>query len=179
MIDVEKTSREPRSKVQILINRMRRDFQLQVFCILPLMETFSEDVEWLAKTANIPLEKAAAQKKDLLDSGLWIRNNEGRIKTRQDRLGLGEAGSAEMKSAEFLTMSAQMYSFISPEGPCWYEGHTVVTSLELKKQFVTRMNEVLQDFLKASEKAKGETMISWSHVAFDSLTTLQQQETDK
>lgn len=167
------------SKATELLTRMRRDFPLQVFYMLPTLETFSEDVEWLAQTANVPMETAAQRKKEFVDAGLWIRGDEGKWRTRTVHLDLGEGNSPDRKAAEFLTMSAQMYSAISSEGPCWFEGHTVVTSLELKRQFVTRMNEVLRDFLKESEKAPGEVMISWSHVALDSLKTLQQQENEE
>lgn len=176
---MQPTVRPENPQARSLIATMRKDFQLLVFYMLPMMEEFSEEPAWLLGKSKVPAAKAERFKSDLLSAGLWIRDAGGRLRTRQDRLGMGDSGTRELKSAEFLTMSAQIFSHIAPDGPCWYEAHTVTTSHELKRQFLSRMHEVVQEFLKASEGAKGETILTWSHVVLDTLKTLERQETEE
>lgn len=173
-----KTIAQERPTAAQLVASMRKDLSLTLFHLLPLMEDFSEELSWLATKAKVTPEQAEKYKSDLIYAGLWVRDPQGRLRNRQDWTNASDAGK-DLKASEFLTMSAQIFSHIAPDGPCFYEARTVVTSHDLKRQFLTRMHENVRDFLEASKTAKGEAVLTWSHVILDTLKTLERQEIEE
>lgn len=160
-----------------IASRLRRDFRLLVFYLLPTLEGFREDLIWMAAQAVVPVEVAEGYRDELLESRFWIRSETGAIRVSRANLGIGDGRIPdEVSPSEFLTMISHLLYRLSDDGPCWYESRVVSTSNELKMEFLSQINKLMQEFIERSAKARGETILAWAHVSLDALKALQQEE---
>ena len=173
---LEATTPAPNPAAERVRDRLRKDLRFLTFYMSPLMENFENDVQWLADLHRMPVLQAKADRDELLRAGFWVSTPDGGIRTNTAKTGLGPGGAEDLTMSQFLTLISQILSRLSETGPCWMACHTVVTSRELKNEFLSQVSLSLDQFLKKSVNAPGETVLSWTHVSLDTLASVGQEE---
>ena len=155
--------------------KLRKDLRALVFYTSPLTEAFADDPQWLAATHGMTVDRAIELRQQLFDSGLWVRDDSGKVRPRKSVTGLGASGSEDLTLPEFMTLVTQILCRVTEDGPCAAECYTIATSQELKSEFLSQIHLALRNLLERSKAAKGETVISWAHVYVDSMKVLRQE----
>jgi hypothetical protein len=162
-------------KSESIKEKIRKDLRYCAFYLSPLLNQFDLEPLWLANTHGLTEEIAAEWQQELLRSGYWRKDQDG-TRTLVSKLNLAEGGEGDLSISEFLTLISQVLCRISTDGNCWAETHTIVTSLKLKREFISEVTAALSRLLENSAGAPGETMFSWAHVSIDTLKSLQGED---
>lgn len=160
----EKNHQHHREKIVAMI---KKDPRYALLFLAPGLKT-SGPFHSLSFAKSIGIEERDARyfEADLLRVGLW-RFEGDRLKVESDFMDLGE-----LKVIEFMTMTMNVLSKMSEEGPCWYEALYVSTTQDLKKEFLANINRVLRDFVKKSAEVQPDTVLAWTHGSLDLIKQL-------
>lgn len=149
-----------------LKGQINKDLRYSLFYMAPNVEREKFDWELFGQRVGLGLTEARRFRDDLLRAGLWRLDEAGVTRVLRDPISMGA-----LSVVEFLNLSVQIFSNFSESGHCWYETFCVVTTDELKKEYLAGMNRLMADFLKKSAEAKGDTVIAWAHGSLDALKT--------
>lgn len=158
------------------IEKIRLDYNFMKFSLLPDFAEFKNDLRWMAAKVGVSIEEALNFQDELLAVGLWTKNSDGSIVSTEKFTEYAPTDDQNKKIMDFLTLNAGLAAKLTYDGPCWYEYSTVVTTDELRKEFIGNVWKAYQDFITKSQQTKGTQMVTWSHMFTDALAANSQEE---
>lgn len=153
-------------------DKLRKDLRYLTFYLSPNMVNFQESPQWFQEAFGLPPEESQAMCEELFAVGLWVRDIRGRVQTHQPRLGVGSRGE-NLTALETVTMVTQLVDHVSDkDNYCQTTLQTVVTSHEVKREFLSRMGQTIRNLLERSKSAPGETTLSFALITLDTMRAL-------
>jgi hypothetical protein len=146
-----------------LIHSVKMDYRFSLFYMSPDLR---KNEPYCFKAAGQSLGYTDLEctefQHELLKCGLWRKDVDGRIRLRDSFLDLGE-----MTTHEHIVSAMNVLSRLSEDAACWYETISIVTSLELKKEFYKAINQVIRQFVEKSARIDGDRIVTWTHEALE------------
>ncbi|MFM6927193.1 MAG: hypothetical protein ACKOX6_01945 [Bdellovibrio sp.] len=158
------------------IDKIRRNYNFMKFSLLPELADFKNDLRWMSSKVGVSIEESLNFQEELLAVGIWKKNSDGSVVTTEKFIEYAPGDEPSKKTMDFLTLNANLAARVSFDGPCWYEYSTIVTTDELRKEFIKNVWNAYQEFLTKSRETKGDQMVSWSHMFTDALALKNDQE---
>lgn len=147
-----------------IVELLNKDLRFALFFLSPAAKVGLFDVCREARRFGLTALEAQELQQEFSRAGLWIPNEDGSIQVRKDSLLLDQ-----LSVRDFLNISVQIFSEMSEKGPCWYETLCLVTTDELKKEFLSGVHRLMEEFKAKSLEARGTTILAWTHGSLDCL----------
>jgi hypothetical protein len=162
-----------------LLETLRKDLRALLLFLLPHLCTFKDDLDWMKAATGMGLDEVEELRRWFLKEKAWVREHDGSIRLPLNSVGLGRMGSKTLSLPELFTMLPQILDCLSEEAPCWYEVRTVATTQALKTQFLSEIGVAINKFLRSSEEAQAETIVTWAHISLDSMKHLKEDHANE
>lgn len=121
-----------------------------------------DEIEDLFTASVISKLEFRSLRNALLKYGYWQLDPVGYVIVTKQHVDLGE-----LTLHEFTTMTLNLLSRASENGPCYLENLFIVTNESLKKEFYSAINKNLKTFLQKSQEVEGDRLVAWNHIAID------------
>lgn len=135
---------------------LREDYSLMLFSHLPFLSQFKNDIRWMAKAADVSVERALEYVEILISTEYWVRTPSGNIAVSQNYTRVVN------NTGDFLSLAASLQSRLTNDGPCTFQFETIVTKREAVENLNKKLAEAFAEFKAVSARLEGDTMVSYA-----------------